>query len=97
MLLSAAICGFLWAQDLSTSYNIIAAALVTTLSVVLTLALEGVAVRASTKLALVSILLVNADRDCIAADDKARVLDLAVAMLTTENGTLRSSLLTDKV
>jgi hypothetical protein len=97
MLLSSAIGGFLWAQNLTSKQGVIAAAVATTISLVMALVVEEMAVRSATKLAFVSTLLAKADRDHFDSNEKARGLDLIVAMLSEENSELRAARLTDKV
>lgn len=97
MLLSAAVGGFLWAQNPTSKADIIAAAVATTLSLLMALFVEDIAVRSATKLDLLRTLLVKADQNDLYSVDKANGLDLIVAMLTEENSKLRSTLLTDKV
>jgi hypothetical protein len=97
MLLSSAMGGYLWAQNLTTKHGIVAAAVATTISVLMALVVEEMAVKSAAKLGFLSTLLAQADRNGLDSDEKARGLDLIVAMLAEENSKLRTARLTDRV
>jgi hypothetical protein len=61
------------------------------------LAIENIAVNAETQLAIVLSLLKKATADDVVSDEKARRLNLIVAMLEEQNEKFRMNLLSNKV
>jgi hypothetical protein len=95
MIFSAGAAGFLWGQHTDTAY--LAAAFATLIAMLAALAIENIAVNAETQLAIVLSLLKTATADDVVSDEKARRLDLIVAMLEEQNEKFRMNLLSNKV
>ena len=95
LIFSAGAAGFLWGQHSDTSY--LAAAFATLIAMLAALAIENIAVNAETQLAIVLSLLKTATADDVLSDEKARRLDLIVAMLEEQNEKFRMNLLSSKV
>jgi hypothetical protein len=95
LITSAGTAGFLWAQHSETAY--LAAGFATLVAMLASLAVENIAANAETQLQVVVSLLKTANADDVVADEKARRLDLIVAMLEEQNEKFRMNLLTNKV
>lgn len=95
LIVSAGTAGFLWGQHGDTAY--LFAAFATLVAVLASLAVENIAANAETQLSIVVSLLKTATADDIVSDEKARRLDLIVAMLEEQNEKFRMNLLSSKV
>ena len=95
LIFSAGAAGFFWGQHSDTAYLV--AAFATLIAMLAALAIENIAVNAETQLAIVLSLLKTATADDVVSDEKARRLDLIVAMLEEQNEKFRMNLLSNKV
>jgi hypothetical protein len=95
LIISAGTAGFLWGQHSDTAY--LAAGFATLIAMLASLAVENIAANAETQLRLVVSLLKTATADDVVSDEKARRLDLIVAMLEEQNEKFRMNLLSNKV
>jgi len=95
LIISAGTAGFLWGQHSDTAY--LAAGFATLIAMLASLAVENIAANAEPQLRLVVSLLKTATADDVVSDEKARRLDLIVAMLEEQNEKFRMNLLSNKV
>ena len=95
LIISAGVAGFFWGQHSDTAY--LAAGFATLVAMLASLAVENIAANAETQLAIVVALLRTATADDVVSDEKARRLDLIVAMLEEQNEKFRMNLLSSKV
>lgn len=95
LIISAGTAGFLWGQHSDTAY--LAAGFATLVAMLASLVVENIAANAETQLKFVVALLRTATADDVVSDEKARRLDLIVAMLEEQNEKFRMTLLSNKV